>query len=466
MKTIFRSALAALFAVALSILPIAPASAQFADQATWAGTAGGTANALTLTVPNYTVARAGIVLRFLPLSDNTGATTVNVSGLGAVNLQKPSNGGIIALAGGELRAGVMAEAAYDGTRYVLLNQLGQSTIPSTLATSTVAFGSPVNLSLAASVGSNQLTITMNAASGSAPTATNPTLIPFRDVTIAGGTPKVVAVTGALSFTINSGNTMGCVSGTMCRLWVIAICSSGLSCTNSPGTDTVGLCAYNATSGSPVTSVSGVSVAPFAEQALQTSASGTNGGSNAATLYCNISSVTARAATIVGYVEISEVTAGTWATGPTYVQIAGPGIKKPGDIVQIRQTVTNVVGTAGCGAMTNSPTVVITPTSAANVMRVMTAGTAGNNSGATGIHSMSIYRNATLLYPSPQLPWAWQVNAILRAAPVTMFINDRPNSTSPVTYSIYGCSGTGVLSYPGGDTGFQTTAVFEAVEIMG
>lgn len=85
----------------------------------WCGTAGGTADALTLSPsPAITAYAAGQSFRFIAgASPNTGATTVAVSGLTTKAIQ--NNGS--ALAAGDIAAGKMYEATYDGTQF----QLGQ-----------------------------------------------------------------------------------------------------------------------------------------------------------------------------------------------------------------------------------------------------------------------------------------------------------------------------------------------------
>jgi microcystin-dependent protein len=85
----------------------------------WCGTAGGSANALTLTpapaIPGYT---AGQSFGFLPLSNNTGPATVQISGLGTPAITK---NGAIALAPNDLVAGKIAIIEYDGTQFQLTN---------------------------------------------------------------------------------------------------------------------------------------------------------------------------------------------------------------------------------------------------------------------------------------------------------------------------------------------------------
>lgn len=95
---------------------------------TWAGTAGGTANAITLTLsPSISAYAAGQSFTYKSgASANTGAMTVAVSGLTTKSIQK--NGA--ALASGDHPAGRWFRITYDGTAFQL-EQL--STIPASSA---------------------------------------------------------------------------------------------------------------------------------------------------------------------------------------------------------------------------------------------------------------------------------------------------------------------------------------------
>ena len=81
----------------------------------YSATVGGTANAIVLT-PSPALASyvAGEAITFIVASANTGAVTVNVSGLGAKAVTKA---GAVALAAGDLAAGQIVTLRYDGTRY-------------------------------------------------------------------------------------------------------------------------------------------------------------------------------------------------------------------------------------------------------------------------------------------------------------------------------------------------------------
>lgn len=83
-------------------------------------TAGGLANAITLSLLRPPLAYAlGQKFSFKATADNTGATTVDINGLGAINIFKISGGVATALAGGEIKTGLMYEITHDGTRFIL-----------------------------------------------------------------------------------------------------------------------------------------------------------------------------------------------------------------------------------------------------------------------------------------------------------------------------------------------------------
>lgn len=89
------------------------------DTELWGGTAGGTANAVTLSLtPAITAYATGTVIRFVSAAANTGAVTVNVNGVGAVALNKGA--GTTPLAAGDIPSGHIVTITYDGTRFVLV----------------------------------------------------------------------------------------------------------------------------------------------------------------------------------------------------------------------------------------------------------------------------------------------------------------------------------------------------------
>ena len=77
----------------------------------------GSANALVITLsPAPTALTVGMSVKTLVKASCTGATTINVNNLGAVAIKKKFN---VALASGDIVAGMMIELMYDGTNFQL-----------------------------------------------------------------------------------------------------------------------------------------------------------------------------------------------------------------------------------------------------------------------------------------------------------------------------------------------------------
>lgn len=117
-------------------------AAQGGSQYYTAGTAGGTANAITLatTVPSvagYALTQGNLV-SFQASATNTGATTLAVGSTAATNVYKQTSSGLVALIGGEITIGQTALVYYDGTQYELItndsNGFGTATTIASAAT--------------------------------------------------------------------------------------------------------------------------------------------------------------------------------------------------------------------------------------------------------------------------------------------------------------------------------------------
>ena len=99
--------------------------------ATNGGTAGGTANAVTLTPTTALAAYAyGTRIKWVAASNNTGAMTVNVSGLGAKDLKKGERDNLQALEANDNLAGATYYAFYDGTQFILQPYASAAPLPS------------------------------------------------------------------------------------------------------------------------------------------------------------------------------------------------------------------------------------------------------------------------------------------------------------------------------------------------
>jgi hypothetical protein len=125
MTTNMKNILGRIFALSLAALVstcgLTPALAQFASQTQWGGTAGGSANAQTITIANVGQLSdlLGVQIAFVPVAPNTSATTLAVSGLAATPIRKLGPSGPTNLTGSELTNLEPACARYDGTQFVL-----------------------------------------------------------------------------------------------------------------------------------------------------------------------------------------------------------------------------------------------------------------------------------------------------------------------------------------------------------
>lgn len=170
----------------------------------YAGTSTGTANAQVLTpavpVPSYVV---GLSLAFLVGAGltNTGALTINVSGLGAKNVYKESPTGPIPLTGGEVVAANLVSARYDGTQFQLTStELGTAALANASSnTGTVAAVSGTITSGHVPVFSDPFGTLIDG--GPANAASAPTMISSA-TNVTKGTFNINSAGGAFTITIN------------------------------------------------------------------------------------------------------------------------------------------------------------------------------------------------------------------------------------------------------------------------
>ena len=137
-----------------------------------------------------------------------------------------------------------------------------------------------------SVASSALTITLN-----------PTVLDFRSATIGSGTVTTVSNAAAISVVVPSTATLGTVNAVQSRLVVLAINNAG----------TMELAVTNISGGSDLSETGVISTTLIAA------------ASNSATLYYSTTARTSVAYRVVGYIESTQATAGTWATAPSTIQ---------------------------------------------------------------------------------------------------------------------------------------------------
>lgn len=140
--------------------------------------------------------------------------------------------------------------------------------------------------ISASVGSNALTGVLN-----------PTILDFRSTTLGSGTVNTRTVGSAISLTVPSGATLGTINAVQSRLALLAIDNSG----------TVELAIVNISGGNDLTETGVISTTAL------------SGSSNSANVIYSTTARTNVAYRVVGYVESTQATAGTWATNPSTSQ---------------------------------------------------------------------------------------------------------------------------------------------------
>lgn len=239
-------------------------------------------------------------------------------------------------------------------------------------------GSITNCTLVGTVSGNALTITLKQQDGSSdPSATAPCVVSFRSATAATGTYTAVLVTAATSFATGaSGSTFGSTNSVPFRLWITAW--------NNAGTVVLGVSSQSTATTIYPLNEGGVASSTACNACTNASAAGT---------FYTTAAQTSKAFRILGYMDWSAglATAGTWASGPTTIQMFGPGVKKPGEVVQTVRSATGAVAT-GTTVLPVDDTIpqntegnqyltqAITPTSTVNLLDVsyqaMVAASAG------------------------------------------------------------------------------------------
>jgi hypothetical protein len=297
---------------------------------------------------------------------------------------------------------------------------------------TGGYDMPINLGLSAVASGNALTITLTQANGAAPSSGSPVIVPFRSTVGTTGTITFASITATQSITIPNGATLGTSNGVPFRVWIFLEYNAGVP------ELAVATCS-NATTVFPCAAW---------EHTLPTTTTIGGSSNTGGTLYAT-AGVAADAVRIIGFCSFGsgQTVAGAWGNSCTSLQIFGPGIAKPGDVVQTAPFV-NVSGSTTCTTPAYITTAVsgpITPTSAVNLVLVNAA--ASNTSITTndGV-KLSLANNGTLIGQ----PSTINVNTI----PVSFVMLHAPGLVTTQTYAIY-CQGvTGNGSEAGGTMTLQ------------
>ena len=155
---------------------------------------------------------------------------------------------------------------------------------STLSSATFSPVYPIT----ASVATSALTVTLN-----------PCSLAFRSSTLTSGSTVTRTVSTAISMTVSSGSTLGTVSAQQSRIIVLAIDNAG----------TVELAVVNISGGTQLDETNLIS----------TTAEGGAGAADSASTVYSTTARTSLAYRVIGYIESTQATAGTWATAPSTIQ---------------------------------------------------------------------------------------------------------------------------------------------------
>lgn len=406
------------------------------------GTVGGTANAISGTLPSgLTTLVAGMGVTFIAASANTGPTTFNLT-LGSTAtgaLAIVDSGGNALTAGAIPAAGYPVSVRYNATlNKWQLTQLAAGGIQNSIITSKgdlIAgagpssparlgvgsdgsdlsalaaapdglayagrqFAASGNHSFAASAASNALTITLQDIFGATPSVNSPVFIPFRSSSSSSGAVSLAQVTGALTLVAPAGASFGASNNTPFRLWLVAF--------NNGGTVILGLInCLNST----------LDIFPLMADDIQ---SGTviSGSSTSSQVFYTGSAVASLPMRVLGYVEYGSglTTAGQYATNPTRVVVYGPDIKLPNQRVRrVQASSGSLVAVPSNYSVSDTPPTqsntttgiskAISPYSGANLLVVQANIMMGSNGGGLDA-TAAIFRDSSsmpLACNSSQIP---------------------------------------------------------------
>jgi hypothetical protein len=165
--------------------------------------------------------------------------------------------------------------------------------------------------ITATVASNALTVTLN-----------PTTLDFRSTTLGSGTVTTVTLAAAASVIVPTLATLGSISGQISRIAVLAINNAG-----TIETAVVNILGNNDLSETGLISTTAIS-----------------GSATASNVIYSTTARTSVAYRVVGYVESTQATAGTWATAPSTIQGQG-GLALPESLIKTGVSVATTSGTS-------------------------------------------------------------------------------------------------------------------------
>lgn len=279
----------------------------------------------------------------------------------------------------------------------------------------------VGYTLGATVSGNIVTFTLSPAPGCNP------YLEFRDPAIGSGRPYSRPITGTqFRFSDSFGSVLGSVPF---RIWLVGIDTGG-------GVALGGICCVSYSGTLPT--------GTFAlDETLLITTTGGLTGSTSGTFYCN-QALTSRPFRILGYVEWNAGVTTLWGSAPGKLQLFGPGVKKPGDLIKSAYMSTNVGTSSSLNTFVASAvTISIAPTSSANLIRFFWSASSYNRSSSAAVEMFTTcFRNGTQQLGPIHDIWG-QANQMVAAS--TGFYYDGPGTTSSTTYAIYFRNNDGVTN---------------------
>jgi hypothetical protein len=226
-----------------------------------------------------------------------------------------------------------------------------------------------NGSIATSRSASAETFAVKTLRGADPSVDDPVFFTFDD---GAGSLVTRIVTAALSVTLSSGSTLGATNAVLFKPWIVAFDDAG----------TVRLGVINCRSG--------VNIYPLGQYPFASStAEGGAGAADSAQVFYTGTAVAAKAYIVLGYLEYTLATVGTWGTAPSRNKLYGLGDKLPGDALQPLQT-NALTSLTTASTIPQDNTIpqssegvnlfaqAIVPTSAANILEVESQVVMANN----------------------------------------------------------------------------------------
>ena len=390
----------------------------------------------------YTLPQASTLFNGFGFFVNALNSAVTITPNAADNFSGMASGASMVVAAGT-QAYIATNASPSGTWFLTVQN-------------TASLNAPLNLQLNASVASNALTIALKDRNGNDPSTASPVILSLSN----GGNIAPRAITAPVSITVPAGATLGTSNGNGNRIWIAAFDNAGIQV----------LGVYNALAG---LGGSITSIVPWDESSVASPAAISAGSTSAQTWYA-ASALTSRAFRILGYVESTQTTAGTWAAAPSKVQLFGPGVKKPGDVVQeITSVVTSGSTISGSTfAALSGQTVTISPQSPANLVRVEANGSlTGPAATGTGQTTTATVQLSTGTVANTGLLGAAVTNQMSLfgagasqgglVTPAYLAAYSFPNTTSATTFAVQGRASGG-----GGSGTYGGASQLIVKEIMG